>query len=203
MKVALIKTGTANIASVRAGLERAGAQVELTQDADTVKTAPAVVLPGVGAFAASLQPLRENGLEEPLRERIRAGRPTLAVCVGLQLLCDSSEESPGATGLGVFALRVTRFGLESPRVPQLGWNRIECDPECSLLESGHVYFANSYRLPHAPDGWSSARAQHGSDFVAGVERGAVLACQFHPELSGALGRRILERWTRRAKETVL
>ncbi len=200
MKAAVIRTGTANLASVRAGLIRAGLTVELTLDPVAVRDAPVAVLPGVGAFGASVLPLRAHGLADPLRERIAAGRPTLAVCVGLQLLCRSSEESPGAEGLGVLPVHVTRFDESAPTVPQLGWNEIMCDPECSMLSDGFAYFANSYKLPEAPEGWSAAWAEHGQRFVAAVERGPVLACQFHPELSGALGKTVLERWVARAQE---
>ncbi|MEM6733014.1 MAG: imidazole glycerol phosphate synthase subunit HisH [Myxococcota bacterium] len=200
MKAVLIRTGTANLASVRAGLIRAGVDVELTLDSKTVREAPLTVLPGVGAFGASVLPLREHGLDAALKERIAAEKPTLAVCVGLQLLCSSSEESPGADGLGVLPVHVTRFGDQAPTVPQLGWNRIETDPGCEMLEQGYAYFANSYKMPSVPEGWRAAWAEHGDRFVAAVERGPVLACQFHPELSGALGKAVLGRWVARARE---
>ncbi|MEO1481598.1 MAG: imidazole glycerol phosphate synthase subunit HisH [Myxococcota bacterium] len=200
MKAAVIRTGTANLASVRAGLVRAGVDVELTVDPALVRTSTVAVLPGVGAYGASVEPLREHGLAEALSERIAAGRPTLAVCVGLQLLCRSSDESPGAEGLGILPVHVTRFGEAAPSVPQLGWNTIACDPDCSMLADGYVYFANSYKMPEVPKGWAAARSEHGEAFVAGVERGAVLACQFHPELSGALGKAILGRFVARAQE---
>lgn len=200
MKAAVIRTGTANLASVRAGLVRAGIDVQLTLDPAEVRDSPVTVLPGVGAFGASIEPLREHGLAEALADRIANGRPTLAVCVGLQLLCRSSDESPGSTGVGVLPVHVTRFGEAAPSVPQLGWNTITCDSECSMLTDGYVYFANSYKMPEAPAGWAAARSEHGEAFVAGVERGAVLACQFHPELSGSLGKSILSRFVARAQE---
>lgn len=200
MKCVVIRTGTANLASVCSGLVRAGLDVELTVDPERVKSAHAVVLPGVGAYGASVKPLREHGIAEPLRERLLAERPTLAVCVGLQLLCTGSEESPGVEGLGVFPVRATRFSEAAPRVPQLGWNRITPDPQCRILEDGHVYFANSYKIQEAPPGFAAAWAEHGDRFVAAVERGPVLACQFHPELSGSLGKAILGKWVARAQE---
>ena len=151
------------------------------------------MLPGVGAFGAAMQRLVAAGLVDVLAERVRAGRPLLAICLGLQLLCESSAESPGVRGLGVVPGRVTRFdtGL---RVPQLGWNFIKPEPACSLLTSGHAYFANSYRLTDTPAGWSAASAEYGGPFVAAFERGSVLACQFHPELSGRWGLQLLRRW---------
>ena len=192
-EIVVCRTGTANLASVFAGLTRAGGAPRMARDADDVASAGHVMLPGVGAFGASMEPLRTGGFDAALTARIGAGKPTLAICVGLQLLCRDSEETPGAKGLGVLPLTVRRFA-ETVRVPQLGWNRIDADAACRLLASGHVYFANSYRVCEVPEGWLAARADHGGEFVAGLERGAVLACQFHPELSGPFGRKLLERW---------
>ncbi len=198
--VLVVPTGTANLASVRAAFERLGARVELAERAARIEDAERVVLPGVGAFGASMAQIREHGFDQPLVARIRAGRATFAVCVGLQLLFEASEESPEARGLGVIPGTITRLP-DTVRVPQLGWNRVEPGPGCRLIEAGHAYFANSYRAaPPAPDGWAAATADHGGPFVAAIERGAVLGCQFHPELSGAWGQALIGRWLARADE---
>jgi imidazole glycerol phosphate synthase glutamine amidotransferase subunit len=194
-EVVVVRTGTANLASVLAALERLGATASVSEEARLVERAERLVLPGVGAFGAAAERLAALGLIAPLRERILRGGATLAVCLGLQLFAESSEESPGAAGLGAIAGRVLRFS-DQVRVPQIGWNRIEAEPSAQLLESGHAYFANSYRLVEAPPGWSAAWADHGGRFVAAIERGRVLACQFHPELSGAFGLLLLGRWLR-------
>ena len=191
----IVATGVANIASMAAALRRSGVDVELTDDAARVRDAARVVLPGVGSFGAGMARLTERGLVEAIVGRFAAERPLLCVCLGMQLLCAASEESPGVAGLGVLDAGVRRFG-EGVRVPQFGWNRVEADPGCGLLQSGLAYFANSYRIDGAPPGWSAARAVHGGPFVAALERGPVRACQFHPELSGAWGRALLERWLR-------
>jgi len=191
--VLIVRTGTANLASVRAGLARAGAASELTTDPAAVRSAGRVVLPGVGAFGAAAAALAADGLDEALRERVAAGRPTLAVCLGLQLLAEGSAESPGVPGLTAFGGTATRFPA-GIRVPQLGWNQVEPGPECRLLEEGHAYFANSYRLTEAPAGWAAAWSEHGTPFVAALERDGILACQFHPELSGGWGLALLQRW---------
>ncbi len=196
--VLVVPTGTANLASIMSGLERAGAAPRLMVRAREVGRAARVVLPGVGAFGAAMRRLHEDGVAKILADRVRAGKPTLAVCVGLQLLCESSEESPGVAGLGVLPARITRFS-DGVRVPQLGWNRIEPVSRCRMLAAGHAYFANSYRLTDVPSGWRAAYADHGGRFVAGLERGPVLACQFHPELSGALGATLIERWLKSAR----
>lgn len=192
-EVLIVATGVANLASVEAGLRRAGARPRVSNDAAAITAADRVVLPGVGAFAAGMEQLRALALVDPLRARIAADRPTLAVCLGLQLLCAGSDEDPECEGLGVIDARATRFD-DRVRVPQLGWNRIEPDAGCRTLTPGFTYFANSYRLLEAPDGWHAAWADHGGRFVAGLERGAVLACQFHPELSGRFGHDLLCRW---------
>jgi imidazole glycerol phosphate synthase glutamine amidotransferase subunit len=114
------------------------------------------------------------------------------MCVGLQVLFEASDESPGSEGLDVLSGRVRRFPSDV-RVPQFGWNRIEPELGCRYLEAGHAYFANSFRVLAAP-GCKIARALHGESFVAAIERGPLLACQFHPELSGAFGHRLIARW---------
>jgi imidazole glycerol phosphate synthase glutamine amidotransferase subunit len=192
-EVFVVRTGAANLASVMAGLERLGARPRLTRDPAAVAAADYLVLPGVGAFGAAIEELGSHGLIEALRVRIAADRPSLCVCLGLQLLARSSEESPGVNGLGVLPLDAGRF-TGPVRVPQLGWNRIEPEPGCRFLQAGHVYFANSYRLTEKPAGWNVAWSEYGGRFVAAVERGNVLGCQFHPELSSAFGQALLGRW---------
>lgn len=192
-EVTVIRTGSANLASVVAALERADCSVCVSEDPEPAATARRVVLPGVGSFGPVARRLAETGLAAPLTERLLAGRPTLAICLGLQLLAAGSEEDPGVPGLGVLPVTATRFdnGL---RVPQLGWNRVTADPETRLLRDGTAYFANSYKLDTVPSGWSTATTHHGGPFVSAVERGPVLACQFHPELSGPWGQALIERW---------
>ncbi len=200
-EVLIVRTGTANLASVQAAFERLGAAARMGTEAAAVRDAVAVVLPGVGAFAAALPALEADGLGEALRERIAAGRPTLAVCLGLQLLAEGSEESPGQSGLGVLRGVARRFP-ETVRVPQLGWNQVRCEAGDGMLGDGAAYFANSYRLIESTPGWRAAWSDHGGEFIAAIERGAVLACQFHPELSGRWGKALLERWWSRAQERV-
>lgn len=193
--VLIVRTGAANLASVVAAFERLGWSVKITDNAFAVRNAKRVVLPGVGAFAPVATRLRENGLGEAIGDRIEGDRPTLAVCLGLHLMASSSEEGEGAVGLGVLKVNVSRFP-NSVVVPQLGWNTIEADTDCSLLKDGAAYFANSYRITDPPPEWSVAWSEHGGRFVAAVERGNVLGCQFHPELSGSWGEGLLKRWLR-------
>ncbi len=192
--VLIVPTGTANLASVKAAFQRLGAGVAMAEHGDEIEAAARVIMPGVGAFASSIDHIRDRGFAESLVARVHAGRPTFAVCVGLQLLFEGSEESPDIRGLGVIQGGITRLP-DTVRVPQLGWNRIEPGAGCSLIEGGHAYFANSYRAtPPLGDGWATATADHGGPFIAAMEQGAVLACQFHPELSGPWGQALIQRW---------
>lgn len=193
MRVVVVPTGTANIASVLAAFRRLGATPELASGSEDVASADRVVLPGVGSFGAAVDEVDRTGMREALRGRIDEDRPTLAVCVGMQLLATASEESEGADGLGVVTDGVRRFS-DTVRVPQLGWNRVSAGDGCRFVDDGWAYFANSYRLEKTPQGWSGAVTDHGGSFVSAMERGSVLACQFHPELSGAWGSAVLGRW---------
>jgi imidazole glycerol phosphate synthase glutamine amidotransferase subunit len=198
-QVVMVPTGTANVASVAAAFTRLGAGLATASGPDDVLAAAGVVLPGVGAFGAAMGQVNALGLRQALRDRIELGKPTLAVCIGMQLLCNHSEESPGAEGLAVLDDTVTRFGGDL-RVPQLGWNRVEPAPGSRLLEPGWAYFANSYHVGQAPEGWRGATTEYGGTFVSALERGNVLACQFHPELSGSWGASLLGRWLDRTRE---
>ena len=197
--ILVVATGTANTASMLAGLGRAGGDPSLAHDPDRIECAPAVVLPGVGTFHAAMAELRARGLEDALARRVRAGRPTLLVCLGLQLLCESSEESPGSCGLGLLAAGVRRLD-GGARVPHMGWNCVTPFAGKTLIESGHAYFAHSFALADAPAGWQPATVEYGGRWIAALEREALLACQFHPELSGAWGIALLARWIARAAE---
>ena len=191
--VVIVDSGVANLASIAGAFRRLSATVVVTADAEVVRNAERIVLPGVGAFGAGMAALGSNGLDTAIREAAARGTPLLGICLGMQMLCLASEESPGVAGLGLIAGTCRRLP-EHVRIPHLGWNSITTDVHARFVTSGVAAFANSYALRENPAGWTAAWATHGVPFIAALERGPILACQFHPELSSAYGATLLERW---------
>ena len=201
-EVVIIDTGLANVRSVEVACERLGARTRRVIDADDVARARRVVLPGVGAFGPGIAGLHAQGLASVLRQRALAGLPTLAICLGLQLLCEGSDEDPDGRGLGVIPARALRLP-RSARVPNLGWCAVA---DVGGVAVGHAYVAHSYAVPGSDcdalrtGGWRLLLADHGGPFLAAARRRGVLACQFHPELSGAWGAALLQSWLADAQE---
>ncbi|MFH2052525.1 MAG: imidazole glycerol phosphate synthase subunit HisH [bacterium] len=192
--VMIIDTGLANVRSVQAALERVGARPRRVAEAAEIAAAEFVVLPGVGAFGPAMAELHRLGLAAPLRQRALSGGPLLGVCLGMQLLCEGSDEMPGVRGLAVLPVRVARLPA-GVRTPHMGWTLVSGGDRPS-----HAYFAHSFAVAGedagrlAVSGWQVMTAGHPRPFVAGVQRGDVLACQFHPELSGDWGQDLLDAW---------
>ena len=191
--VVIVDSGVANLASVQAAFSRLGVATRVTAEPDAVRRASRLVIPGVGAFGAGVAALRSKGLDTAVRDIFAEDRPVLAICLGLQVLCEGSEESPGVAGLGVVRAACRRLPDEA-RVPHLGWNAVRPEVGCRTVTPMDASFANSFALLEAPPGWNVAWTDHGRPFIAALERGGTLACQFHPELSGAAGSRLLQRW---------
>lgn len=189
-RVALIDAGGANLGSVRDALDRLGAQVDVVRDGDGLRDADRVILPGVGAAEPGMRLLRERGFVEVLRA---SPRPLLGVCLGMQLLFDSSEEG-NVECLGLIPGRIFRL-REAPsvRVPHMGWNALQQVQDSALMsgidEASSVYFVHSYAAPVTAD--CVAGCEHGQAFAAIVQRGRVCGAQFHPERSGVIGARLL------------
>ncbi len=194
-------TGAANLASVKAMCARAGVEALVTEDPEVLFKAEKALLPGVGAFGAALAKLRRTGLDKALVARVDAGRPTMGICLGMQMLCASSEETVGVPGIGAIPCAVKKLETELP-LPQLGWNRVQPAAGDSFLKPGWAYFANSYVIAKAPEGYVSASCAYGEKFAATLEgrfdaatkRPEILLCQFHPELSGRWGLDLFMRW---------
>ncbi len=191
-QIAVIDSGVANLASVVSALNALGTPHTVTTDPEVALAATHVVLPGVGHFGQGIRNLREHQLDQAVRRVHQAGTPLLAVCLGMQMLAAASDESPGTPGIGIIPGRLRQLP-ESVRVPHLGWNGVTA-PGNSWLPSGTAAFANSYCLTEAPPGWDVAWTEHGVRFVSALSQGRTLACQFHPELSGAFGLDLIQRW---------
>jgi cyclase len=197
----IASTGAANLASVVALCERTGVEPLITKDPVLAADAEKLLLPGVGAFGAAMESLSAGSLDKVLAARIAKNQPTMGICLGMQLFCETSQEAPGIPGIGAVAARVERFSTRLP-LPQLGWNRVQPEAGDRFIEAGWAYFANSYRIAEAPKGYSCAWSSYGERFVAALTAGfdpmsgipAILLCQFHPELSGAWGQRLFRRW---------
>ncbi len=190
MRLALVDAGGANIGSVRYALQRLGVEPELTADADAIRAADRVILPGVSTAATVMRRLRELALVEVLRS---LRQPLLGVCVGVQLLFEHSEEDDTPC-LGLLPGHVRRLPAgEGVRVPHMGWNRLQLRASDPLLDGfgadEHAYFVHSYAAPVTAD--CIASAIHGVEFAAVVRRGNVMGAQFHPERSGAAGAQLL------------
>jgi glutamine amidotransferase len=194
--LAIVDYGVGNLRSAEKAFERLGQPAEITSDAGRIAEAPAVVLPGQGAFGTCMRNLAAAGLVEPVRHAALSGRPFLGICVGMQLLFDESDESPGVPGLGVLAGRVVRFPRHPERkVPHMGWNQLRLVrrvPALSQVTDGdYVYFVHSYHpLPADPEVVTTTTS-YGLDFVSSVGRGNLWAGVFHPEKSQRVGLRLL------------
>ena len=194
--IQIINTGVANIRSLQAAFDRLQQSCNLTEDANEIANASHVVLPGVGAFAAAAESLDRLALRDTIKARLaNPSQSTLCICLGMQLLCEASEEADSAVGLGLIPQTIKRFANDVP-VPQLGWNTVSPADESSAPYSvGEAYFANSFRLTdRPPTDWGFAQTDYGGSFFSSVWRGKTLACQFHPELSGQWGQQVLANW---------
>ena len=193
--IAIIDYDAGNIKSVEKAMEHLGQEVCLTRDARTILSADHVILPGVGSFGDAMEKLHAYGLVDVIDEIVKMKKPFLGICLGLQLMFDESEESPGVKGLGILKGKIVRFPQSELKVPQIGWNSLEFPKESVLfkgIDSGeYVYFVHSYYL-QAEEDIVAATTEYGVTVHAAVEKDNVFACQFHPEKSSAVGLNILK-----------
>jgi glutamine amidotransferase len=197
-RVVVLDYGSGNIRSAQRALERVGAEVTVTEDIALAEQADGLVVPGVGAFAACMTGLLGVGGDVVIRDRVAAGRPVLGICVGMQILYGNGVEH-GLDTPGVGVLEGTVDRLEAPVLPHMGWNTVDAHEGSVLfdgVESERFYFVHSYAAQQASMADEATWAEHGSRFVAAVERGRLAATQFHPEKSGDAGAHLLENWLR-------
>ena len=194
--VAIIDYDAGNIRSVEKAVRYLGKEVAVTSDPEKILAADRVILPGVGAFGDAMKRLHAMGLVEVIRQAADRGTPFLGICLGLQLLFEKSEESPGVPGLGLLQGEILRLPeLPGLKVPHIGWNSLKYPNPGRLFrgipEDSYVYFVHSYYLKAQDEGIVTATTEYGTLVPASVESGNLFACQFHPEKSSATGLRIL------------
>jgi len=191
LKVTVIDYGAGNLSSICNALGFLGADVEVTDKPRDILEAERLILPGVGSFGFLAESLKEKGLMEAINVAINQGTPYLGICLGMQVLFGTSQESPGSAGLGVLKGEVVKF--DQGKIPQLGWNKITPRTD-GLLTEGYGYFANSFKVVCLDDKDILGTTDYGGDFTSVVQYRNVLGVQFHPEKSGPWGLELLRRW---------
>jgi glutamine amidotransferase len=206
--IAIVDVCSGNLRSVERALLASGAHVTITRDPDVVRRADRIVVPGQGAFGVFMHALVERNLGDALREMIASGRPYLGICLGLQVLFESSEEQGPVAGLGILGGAVTRLSPTDPRlkVPHMGWNRVRYAVHTSMVDGdalppdelfggipdgAYFYFVHSFHAVPTDHSLLAATAEHGSAITAAIRKDNLFACQFHPEKSQAVGLRLL------------
>jgi len=200
MMVTIIDYGAGNVPSVERALQRLGAASQRTASPESIAKAETLLLPGVGHYAALIRALDERNLRMPLIAAIRRGVPFLGICLGLQVLFESSEEAPQLRGLNLMLGRVSALP-SNIKLPHMGWNQLAAKRESGLLAGvgpeDYFYFAHSYAALDS-NGTASATCTHGAEFTAVIEEQNICAVQFHPEKSGEAGARVLQNFLRMA-----
>jgi glutamine amidotransferase len=195
--IAIIDYGMGNLRSVHKAFEAVGHQAVVTRDARVIGNASHVVLPGVGAFGDCMANIEQYGLAEPIHTAIQSGKPFLGICLGLQVLFSESEEFGFHRGLGIIPGRVRRFSIDpSLKVPHMGWNEVNYQRTCPLFEGiadgSHWYFVHSYYVDPTDKAVTATTTTYGNIFASSIWRDNVVACQFHPEKSQAVGSRLIK-----------
>lgn len=199
--IAIIDYDAGNIKSVEKALLSLGEEAVITRDAETILAADGVILPGVGAFGDAMEKLHTYGLVEVIRECVNRQIPFLGICLGLQLMFESSEESPGVEGLHLLDGKIKRIpAAEGLKIPHIGWNDLTFPNKGRLYEgikeNSYVYFVHSYYLEAKDEEIVMATTKYGTLIHASVEKGNVFACQFHPEKSSDVGLQILRNFVK-------
>ncbi len=195
--IAVIDYDAGNLKSVEKALIFLGETPVITRDREELLAADKVILPGVGAFGDAMDRLHQYGLVDVIKGVVKKGTPFLGICLGLQLMFESSEESPGVEGLGLLPGKILKIP-ETPgmKVPHMGWNSLKIDPNSRLFkgipDGNYVYFVHSYYLKAGSEDIVAATTEYGTHIHAAVEKGNLYACQFHPEKSSQTGLKILE-----------
>ncbi len=202
--IAIIDYDAGNIRSVEKAVHFLGEAAVVTRDKEAIQKADKIILPGVGAFGDAMGKLTAYGLDGVIRQAVAQDVPFLGICLGLQLLFESSEESAGVPGLGILKGRIVRIpegnGKETLKIPHIGWNSLHYPNRGRLFagvpEESYVYFVHSYYAKAQDEGIVTAETEYGTRMHVSVEKGNLFACQFHPEKSSETGLKILENFIR-------
>ena len=199
--IAIIDYDAGNLKSVEKALDFLGEEVKITRDREEILSADGVILPGVGAFGDAMEKLHQYGLVDVIHEVVDRQIPFLGICLGLQLMFESSEETPGVEGLHLLDGKIRRIpAAEELKIPHIGWNDLTFPNEGRLFrgveEHSYVYFVHSYYLKAADEQIVKATTQYSTTIHASVESGNTFACQFHPEKSGTVGLSILKNFAK-------
>lgn len=199
--IAIIDYDAGNIKSVEKALLFLGEEVIVTRDKDLIMKADKAILPGVGSFGDAMGKLREYDLIDTIKDYVKSGKPFLGICLGLQLLFEESEETPGVEGLGILKGKIIRFSENKGfKIPQIGWNSIKIRPDSKLFagisDESYVYFVHSYYLQAEDESVVATKTEYADVFHSAVEKDNVFACQFHPEKSSDVGLKILSNFAK-------
>ena len=199
--ISIINYEMGNLRSVQKALEKLGYEATVTDDAAAIAAADKIILPGVGAFSDAIAALRERNLIEPIREVVASGKPTLGICLGMQLLFETSYEDGEHQGLGILPGKVVKFDLPHEyKVPHMGWNQVAFSKQSPLYaeinDGAHVYFVHSYYVVPTDNSVIATTTDYGGPFCSSVERDNLFAAQFHPEKSQKVGLKLLENFAR-------
>ncbi len=194
---AIIDYGAGNLSSVKKALDYLGAESEITQDRKKIESATHIILPGVGSFEDAMRSMNERNLTETVKAAATSGKPFLGICLGLQLLFESSEESPGVKGLGLLSGKIITIPKKGGiKVPHMGWNNVKLKQTGGIFEgipdNSYFYFVHSYYLNGADDSDIAGICDYGVSIECAIQRGNLCATQFHPEKSSAAGLKLLE-----------
>jgi len=200
MKIVIVDYGSGNLRSVQKGLERAGYPSVVSGSPVVVSDASHLVVPGVGAFPDCMRNLDALHLLKPISEAIRAGKPYLGICLGLQILFTEGMEFGPHPGLGILPGTVVRFPENELKVPHMGWNQIRIEKKSPFLEGipdgAYFYFVHSYYGDPKENDWVTTTTEYGVRFPSSVSRDHLFACQFHPEKSQQMGLKLLSNFAR-------
>lgn len=195
--VAIIDYGAGNLSSVKKALDYLGAESEITQDKSKILSASHIILPGVGSFGDAMQSMQERGLVDTVKSVALSGKPFLGICLGLQLLFESSEESPNVEGLGILKGKITAIPRDMGlKVPHIGWNSVNIVQKNGIFsgidEESYFYFVHSFYLQGAEESVVAGTTHYGVQIQCAVQKGNLSAVQFHPEKSSKTGLKLLK-----------